>query len=448
MSPEQPSSKIGKSVGEKIRAARLAQHYTQNQLAAPDFSVSYISAIERGQIQPSLRALELLAARLSINPTQLLPTKPFAEERTGRTAPGERDESEIALELLHAQIQILQDEAPLAIPQLQKMAKLQLAPQLQLQHDYLLGQAYYHIGQYQESEYVLSEATQLATELQAPYLHLHILYQLAITHAAMRNYTQALLFQQRCLHLLEETKVKDPLLLTQIYIQMGQYYMRLDNSTQALETFHQALAITEQFTTSEQIQTIYSHLCHYYTDAKEYELATLYAYKNIQLHNQENMLRLRSDLYHYLGRAILQTDAQQARTYLDEALQNQHNRQDIFTYASLLTHNADWYLLQQDYEQAEQQAQQAFDLLKEFGDLMIAAESLIVLGRVNYALQRYNESSQHFVAGLDMLERLGNHEELANESVRYAELLEKIGLEHEAFTHFRRAFQSRQKLGR
>ncbi len=50
MSPEQASSKIGKSVGEKLRAARLAQHYTQSQLAAPDFSVSYISAIERGQI--------------------------------------------------------------------------------------------------------------------------------------------------------------------------------------------------------------------------------------------------------------------------------------------------------------------------------------------------------------------------------------------------------------
>lgn len=448
MSPEQPSSKIGKSVGEKIRAARLAQHYTQNQLAAPDFSVSYISAIERGQIQPSLRALELLAARLNINPTQLLPTKPLAEERISRAAPGERDEGEITLELLHAQIQILQGDAPLALPQLQKMAKLQLAPQRQLQHGYLLGQAYYRSGQYQESEYALAEATQLATEMHAPYLHVHILYQLAITHAAMRNYTQAILFQQRSLHLLEETKIKDPLLLTQIYIQMGQYYMHLDNSTQALEAFQHALTITEQFATSEQIQTIYSNLCHYYTDVKEYELAMLYAYKGIQLHNQENILRLRSDLYHYLGRAILQTDAQQARTYLDEALQNQRNQQDTFTYASLLTQNADWYLLQQNYEQAEQQAQQAFALLKEYGDLMIAAENLIVLGRVDYALQRYNVGSQHFVAGLDMLERLGNHEELANESVRYAELLEKIGLEHEAFAHFKRAFQSRQKLGR
>ena len=45
MAPEAPSNKIGKSVGEKLRAARVAQHYTQSQLAAPDISVSYISAI-------------------------------------------------------------------------------------------------------------------------------------------------------------------------------------------------------------------------------------------------------------------------------------------------------------------------------------------------------------------------------------------------------------------
>jgi len=47
-----------------------------------------------------------------------------------------------------------------------------------------------------------------------------------------------------------------------------------------------------------------------------------------------------------------------------------------------------------------------------------------------------------------MLERLGNTEEMAEQSARYAQLLEKHGKEHEAFTYFRRAFQSRQKLGR
>jgi hypothetical protein len=58
------------------------------------------------------------------------------------------------------------------------------------------------------------------------------------------------------------------------------------------------------------------------------------------------------------------------------------------------------------------------------------------------------DGDSHFVAGLAMLGRLESHEELARESVRYAELLEQAGKEHEAFTYFRSAFQSQQKLGK
>src|SRR5438132_3575832 len=106
MSTDQSNSKLGQSVGAKIRAARQAQHYTQSQLAAPDFSVSYISAIERGQIHPSLRALEILAGRLGLSSTQLLPARSQQEEQLSASSSiTERDDNEIELLLLEAQIQ-------------------------------------------------------------------------------------------------------------------------------------------------------------------------------------------------------------------------------------------------------------------------------------------------------------------------------------------------------
>src|SRR5438105_6416196 len=127
MSPEQPSNKIGKSVGEKLRAARIAQHYTQSQLAAPDFSVSYISAIERGQIHPSLRALEILAGRLGLSSTQLLPARSQQEEQLSSSSSiTERDDNEIELLLLEAQIQIRQGIAEQAIAQLEKLSPKKL----------------------------------------------------------------------------------------------------------------------------------------------------------------------------------------------------------------------------------------------------------------------------------------------------------------------------------
>src|SRR5437660_10647848 len=91
---------IGKNVGAKLRAARLAHNYTQGQLAAPDFSVSYISAIERGQIRPSLRALEILATRLGLSSTQLLPQRTQQEDRTTTLVSiPERETDEVALVL-------------------------------------------------------------------------------------------------------------------------------------------------------------------------------------------------------------------------------------------------------------------------------------------------------------------------------------------------------------
>src|SRR5438445_7276784 len=102
-------SQMGQSVGAKIRAARQAKKYTQSQLAQPDFSVSYVSAIERGQIHPSLRALEIFAQRLGLSSSDLL------SKQTGQALQGfsEKDAAhenkrDIELQLLEAQLFIFQ----------------------------------------------------------------------------------------------------------------------------------------------------------------------------------------------------------------------------------------------------------------------------------------------------------------------------------------------------
>src|SRR5919198_537692 len=134
MSPEPSSSKIGKSVGEKLRAARIAQHYTQSQLAAPDFSVSYISAIERGQIHPSLRALEILAGRLGLTSTQLLPNRSPSDENQNSSADiSEQNEDEVALHLLEAHISIMQEEPADALLLLNTLHPKQLNQRHQLE---------------------------------------------------------------------------------------------------------------------------------------------------------------------------------------------------------------------------------------------------------------------------------------------------------------------------
>src|SRR5438067_3932143 len=111
MSTGDSHSQMGQSVGAKIRAARQAKKYTQSKLASPDFSVSYISAIERGQIHPSLRALEILARRLDLPSTQLLPEHSQDGSSPGASISSPMNEAAvIELTLLESQIFILQGE--------------------------------------------------------------------------------------------------------------------------------------------------------------------------------------------------------------------------------------------------------------------------------------------------------------------------------------------------
>ncbi len=60
------------SLGQRIRKARKGLGLTQEALASPRFTKAYVSALERGRVRPSLKALEFLAERLSMQASELL----------------------------------------------------------------------------------------------------------------------------------------------------------------------------------------------------------------------------------------------------------------------------------------------------------------------------------------------------------------------------------------
>src|SRR5215212_5282682 len=59
-------------LGARLRAARHERGMSQENLAQPEFTKSYVSAVERGKARPSLKALELMSRRLGIPMSELL----------------------------------------------------------------------------------------------------------------------------------------------------------------------------------------------------------------------------------------------------------------------------------------------------------------------------------------------------------------------------------------
>ncbi len=85
------------TLGERLRAARYTARLTQEGLAGERFSKSYISAVERSKMTPSIPALRLLADRLGVSLSYLLGEEhlnPQPPEPAGEQAqPAGQDES-------------------------------------------------------------------------------------------------------------------------------------------------------------------------------------------------------------------------------------------------------------------------------------------------------------------------------------------------------------------
>lgn len=446
MPTDQPRSQMGQSVGAKLRAARQAKRYTQGQLAAPDFSVSYISAIERGQIHPSLRALEILARRLDLSSTDFLPehSQSHADGKAFTSTPPNEEES-TDVTLLEAQIAILQGEPQQALKYLATLTPARLHKFQKMHYRYLLGWAYLLTNQLQEALLALDEAKSLAIEQNNTYSSLHTHNLLGLVYAAMHNHQQALQSHQRCLALLESNQLHDPFFSCHVYSHMGQHYIHLNDFPSAIEMFQQATALAEQLTELEQKQLIYGNISQHYAQVGNYRQVALYAYKHSHLSQQQRNTALRSEMYHYLGRAMMMQDQTQARTYLEEALQRESNGHDLLTQASITIHLAEWFLLHNELQEAEKYTQHAFTLAQSFGDTIIAVEVHLMLGRICYMQAKYDEGDTHFVAALQMLERLHMYDELSDQSAFYAQLLDERNKPHEAITYYKRAIESRRK---
>ena len=441
MASQSEYQKLGQSVGAKLRAARLARKLTQSQLAQPDFSVSYVSAIERGQIQPSLRALEIFAQRLGVSSTELLSKQPgqalhlFSE-------PDDTTKQDTEIQLLEAHLYILQEDYFQAVTLLRALPVDTVKSQQEIRRCYLLGMALYHAGLLQESELVLTEAMNKAT-LQNDYFMKHIQNILGLVHVSMHNHTQGFEYQLGNVHQLEkEPQPHDAFFDVQVYANIGLHYKYVDKVDTAIEMFQHAIAQTQGLQDPKPLAMMYWNMSRYLADSQQYFLAALYGHKTLQILLQTYHTALRSEMYHYLGRAMLHQDLQKALNDLERLLQDVSMEEDALTFACLSAATAEALLRLGNVKKAYEYAQIACKLATGYEDCVVTASIILTCGSVAYAQKEYQEGDIQFRTGLKMLERLRNREELADKSAIYAQLLEERGLQKEALTFYKQAYES------
>ncbi|HVB75888.1 MAG TPA: helix-turn-helix domain-containing protein [Ktedonobacteraceae bacterium] len=441
-----PHQQMGRSVGAKLKEARLAKKYTQSQLAGDDFSVSYISAIERGQIHPSLRALEIFAMRLGLSSKDLLVPQTSAGGAVTPTRKGSSNAEEVDWQLLAARVAIEQDKYQQAIRQLQELASHKLTNAQEIIVHYLLALAFSKSNQWHESENALLEAFRLAKDEQS-YLYAQLLYLQGITQSALQDHSQGLVLHERSLELLEAHKNQDAFFKGDIYSQLGLHNLRLNRPKEAQAMFLEALKLTDGLTSTQHI-AVYWQSCQQLVESGDYLQSTLDAYKCLHLLTVAEEQTSKSEIFHALGRAMLAMHDPETRAYLENALEQPEVLRDRQMQASAHLHLAAWFLEHEEVAEAKKQAQKALALLSSEDHSMIAADARIILGKIEYAQKRYKAGDSHFDAGLDILEKLNRLEDLADYAAEYAQLLENHGNVNRAVLYWKKAYDSRQRMFR
>src|SRR5579871_2698857 len=218
-------------VGANIYRVRRKLRITQKQLAAPEFSISYISAIERGRIRPSLKALDILARRLGVTSAELLAEVPDDLEPEDDYGYGERETAPsltslisqrrstypTPLALTWATLALDQRNPQLARELLDLISPAALNAEQRLMRLALLGRVALETGQHTNSEAELEQALQQDEGSSYGELIERCRFVLACLYEQQGKYLFASDTFAACVKAIEEGVVGDPLFAIDVY---------------------------------------------------------------------------------------------------------------------------------------------------------------------------------------------------------------------------------------
>lgn len=177
------------SIGQRLRRLRLERGLSQRALAEPGVSYAYISRIEAGTRQPSVKALRKLAPKLGVSPDYLETGSDLSE--------GEQRE----LRLADAELRLLLDESPDGTEQtLSDLLEEALAAgdvRTATRARIVLGNAALKAGRAKEAIELLEPA---AADLEvSPSARPDIFYQLGRAYAYLGRVDRSISLFERCL---------------------------------------------------------------------------------------------------------------------------------------------------------------------------------------------------------------------------------------------------------
>jgi len=451
------------SLGQRLRQARRARGLSQEALGQPEFTKSYISAIERGITRPSLKALEFLARQLAIPITDLLSAIPPADEPDLAAI-----DAEVGFQLDHAKVLLNTQQGGEALRLLNTVAQQYAADldRLALGTRYRLyrlrGVAYLREAEPGSARRELDLALSLARQLGDAQEVERVRNALGAVFYAQDMPGAALEQHLQCLHALHTGVVKDLNLRLSIYSNLANDYWALNDLTQAISIYHESLTFLDDVNNLERQAGIYWGLSLAYRSEGDLDRAKLYAARALPIYEAAHNWIAAAQMNYNLAAILIQRgEYPAAERLLDAAKTLLHGTAPPLFLSTLYEHYADLELQREHLPQAAEYAQQSVQLSAALweqqagqapGEAAAQANTVRTYARALRIAGLVEERQGHPAAADTLFQRAvalvtptGYKETAYDIEFTYAELLTARGEYQPAAAHYRAAAQYRQR---
>jgi tetratricopeptide (TPR) repeat protein len=454
------------SLGTRVRLARKRLGLSQQELAGPEYVASYISAIERDKIHPSLKALQLIATRLNEPVEYFLyggyGSGALAETESTSTTTNFIPETSLAMalrdDLLEAQVLVEQvGDVPLTASEKDvdnATKKLESIPRHQLsEYDralllYLYGKLHLQKGDYDTARAEYEEALALANKTEQEVLSVEIRNQLGSLYYLRRQVEQAVPYHKSCWETIEANEsLFDPSLKLRVMSNLANDYVAQGRQEDAINTFQKALEYDKMFNQPRVRANAYWKLSDTYKERRDLVRSRMYATLATELFEEVNqrrkLLRLSADMGGMLADLGRENEAEKILT--KAVTVSEEDASLVGTDLALTYTSLAWLRVRQEnLEEARDLSEKAVKEARTASDGIAEGKALKLAAEIATKLNNSKDARQYFKEAIDKLENVSMPYLLSDVYKAYSEALESWGELDQAVVFLKKAYESKR----
>lgn len=462
-----PAGVIAATLGSRIKLARKRLGLSQQELAGEKYVASYISAIERDKIQPSLKALELIAQRLN-EPVEYFLYGGYgsgAFQETGapageapRLIPETSFNLAVRDKLLEAQMLVenslyqgFKDSTALLA---QASALVDSLPRHQLtEYDRAqVGLVAVRIdllrGQLAQVPAEVSEAISLAQRTYQPDLEIELNFLLGQYYSSRSEYDQAINYHKVAFDIIASNRDQaTPELHLQVLSALVADYLAAGQRPAAIQAFDELHRLEDYYSQPQLRAELYIKLANFYREKNDTYRSRRFSRLALITYEQLNLRRTLRHLSAEVGESLIGLDRlPEAEQVLLWATGSIPRSTDIGAadLAQVYYSLAALRLRQANLDEARRVSRQSIEEANKAGDKLVEGKALRLAAEIENRLERPQEARAFYEQAIAILEGSISPNALGDVYKSYGEALSRWGDFETAVIYLKKAYDSKK----